>query len=76
MVSAAVAVTLIAAGSISLAIVFAAAVRCGDTRRTVRPVAVIAADARIVYAVLASLGARPEIVKTIDAPEVKAVTSI
>ena len=43
-----VAVTFNAWGRMSLAIVFAAAVSCGETRSTVSPVEVMAADVRMV----------------------------
>lgn len=71
--SACVAVTLIADGSMSFAMVLAAAVNCGFTRSTVSPVVVIAADARIVYAT-DPLGLIPAMVNTTEGVAVTAVT--
>jgi len=54
-----------AAGKMSFATVFAAAVNSGCTRRTVSPVPVIAAEVKMVYSAL-PLGDTPAMVKTTD----------
>lgn len=72
--SACVAVTLIACGNMSFAIVLAAAVSCGDTRSTVNPVPVMAALVKIVYSV--PDGLTPAIVNTTDGVADTAVTSM
>ena len=76
--SACVAVTLMACGSMSFAIVFADAVSCDDTRNTVIPAPVMAADARMVYSCAASVapmpGDTPAMVKTTDGVAVTADT--